>query len=307
MNRNFHNNKTFNGGGSSGKKLLAALLLLLAGSLVGYFTLNVGQIQSSNGGKSLNPALPVANVPSTPEHEGVTPKGNISPYTGQEISNDAMNNIPFMTIIENSRPARPQSGLSQADIVFETMAEGGIPRFIALFHSSSPKEIGPVRSARPYFVMLAKEYNLPFGHCGGSEEALDKIDREHLMSMNEFDYGSYYWRDKSRKAPHNLYTSAEKLRTLITNKKFVQKPISSLKFSKDYWEKSFNKAEKINMNLNQYYSTSYDYRDGLYYKSMDGTAAVDKSNGNAIAVTNIVIQFTEIHPIANDDKGRIEI
>ncbi|MDP4090202.1 MAG: DUF3048 C-terminal domain-containing protein, partial [Bacillota bacterium] len=47
--------------------------------------------------------------------------------------------------------------------------------------------------------------------------------------------------------------------------------------------------------------------DGLYYKSMDGTAAVDKSNGNAIAVTNIVIQFTEIHPIANDDKGRIEI
>lgn len=75
----------------------------------------------------------------------------LSPYTGNILESDSIDNIPFMCIIENSRAARPQSGLSEADIVYETMAEAGIPRFLAVFYENSPEVIGPVRSVRPYF------------------------------------------------------------------------------------------------------------------------------------------------------------
>ncbi|MFQ6847416.1 MAG: DUF3048 domain-containing protein, partial [Clostridium perfringens] len=86
----------------------------------------------------------------------------LSPYTGKILESDSIDNIPFMCIIENSRAARPQSGLSEADIVYETMAEAGIPRFLAVFYENSPEVIGPVRSVRPYFLDISKEHDLPF-------------------------------------------------------------------------------------------------------------------------------------------------
>ena len=155
-----------------------------------------------------------------------------SPYTGEEVTKKVFNNIAVLAIIENSLDARPQSGLNSADIVYETMAEGGIPRFIALFQKENANKIGPIRSARSYFLDISKEYNLPFAHCGGSEEALLKINGEKLMSMNEMTNSSTYWRDSIRKAPHNLYTSSTKLRELIKIKKFVKSPTVKLKFNK---------------------------------------------------------------------------
>ena len=110
-----------------------------------------------------------------------------------------------MVVIENSKASRPQSGLNDADIVYETMAEGGISRFIALFQKNDAKVIGPVRSLRPYFIDISEEYNLPFAHCGGSDEALACVKSENLMSMDEMANSSSYWRDSVRKAPHNLH------------------------------------------------------------------------------------------------------
>ncbi|OPJ61284.1 DUF3048 domain-containing protein [Clostridium oryzae] len=218
-----------------------------------------------------------------------------SVYTGLKISKKQYKNIPFMAVIENSRAARPQAGLSKADIVFETMAEGGVPRFMALFYSNSPKVIGPVRSARPYFLTLSVEFNLPFAHCGGSSEALNRIKTDStIMSMNQYAYGNYYWRDPSRYAPHNLYTSAAKLRKLIRVKNYVHKPKSSLKFSTTYWNSNKTNIKNINMRFNSYYSTSYKYKNGLYYKYMDGIASMDKLYNKPLAFKNIIIQITDI-------------
>ena len=94
----------------------------------------------------------------------VTPTDQyISAYTGLELSKESFDNIPFLVIVENSKAARPQSGLSEADIVYETMAEGGIPRFMALFHSN-PKKLDllevPVlifihsKRIRPSFLLI---------------------------------------------------------------------------------------------------------------------------------------------------------
>jgi hypothetical protein len=233
-------------------------------------------------------------------------KRYFSPFTGEEVSNSLASNTPFMVIIENSKAARPQSGLSEADIVFETMAEGGIPRFIALFQKNSPKEIGPVRSARPYFIDISKEYALPFGHCGGSEEALICIKSERLMSMDEMFNSSYYWRDKSRHAPHNLYTSAANIRKLVATKGFVSNSSFGHKFDSQYWKNtSFPNANRVVINVNRYYTVEYELKNNEYLKTMDKIPTIDRTNNNQLSVANVVVQITDIK--LKEDGSHVDV
>lgn len=230
----------------------------------------------------------------SPSYAPVTAK-YYAPYTGEEVTKEVSEKTPFMAIIENSVDARPQSGLYGADIVYETMAEGGIPRFIALFQKNSPDKIGPIRSARPYFISLTRGYNLPFAHCGYSEEAKEMIEQQHLMSMNEFTYGSSFWRSTDRKMPHNLYTSADKLTALAKSLNYIKPSPMALRFDSTYWDNtSMGTADTVSLKLNRYYSTGYTYKDGIYYKSMDGKAALDKENSTPLTAKNIVIQVTGI-------------
>jgi hypothetical protein len=263
------------------------------------------------------PITPVVEEPITPNNEENSEETDeeipdtdspifYAPFTGEEISEEHFENIPFMAIIENSRAARPQSGLSQADIVYETSAEGGIPRFMAVFQKNSPKEIGPIRSVRPYFIDISKEYGLPFGHCGGSEEALNTIRYESLMSMNEMRYGSCYYRDKSRRAPHNLYTSSKKLRSLVTSKDYKMPSNFFLQFNSEYWNNSdLATALKVSIKVSNYYSTQYEFKEGNYYKLMDNKPATDRSNNKAIDMKNIIIQITDIK--LQEDGNHLDI
>ena len=118
----------------------------------------------------------------------------------------------LLVMVDNYIKARPQSGLDKADLVYEMMAEGGITRFMALFYRQSATKIGPVRSARYYFVQLAKGYDSPLAHAGGSQEALQMIFDIKMKDMDEiYNAGGYFWRDKTRSMPHNLYASTEQL------------------------------------------------------------------------------------------------
>jgi len=223
------------------------------------------------------------------------PQKYYSPYTGEEVEKESLDNIAVLAIVENIVAARPQSGINVADIVYETVAEGGIPRFIALFQKNSAEKIGPIRSARPYFLDIAEEYNLPFAHCGGSAEALTRVKNENLMSMNEFTYASTYVRDKARKAPHNLYTSTEKLKALVKTKDYVKAPTVKLKFDKNYWDNTtLLPATDIFLKISKVYSTRYTYKDGLYLKTMDEKSAVNKEDNLPLTTKNIVVQFTSI-------------
>lgn len=250
--------------------------------------------------------------PTTTENVVVKPTATpkeidygIAPFTGEKLTKDNANNIPFMTIVENSIDARPQSGLVDADIIFETMAEGGIPRFLALFQSKAPEKIGPVRSVRTYFIDISKEFNLPFAHCGGNADALKQIKRENLMSMNEIAYGNYFYRDNSRYAPHNLYTSYKMLSQFVTDKNYVKKQTSThFKYDDEYYKKdTLLTSNKVFIKPNASYNTSYEYKDGKYYKTMDGTASKDLGTKEQIAVKNIIIQYTTMNPKNDIDSG----
>jgi len=149
---------------------------------------------------------------------------------------------PLYVMIENSVDARPQSGLSSADVVYEAVAEGGITRFGALFFcgvAAKDTIVGPVRSARTAFVELASEYNYPlYAHVGGANcssadggktcttdkrvqalEQISKYDWNQENDLNQFSIGfPTFWRDYERlgrtvATEHTMYSSTEKLWT----------------------------------------------------------------------------------------------
>lgn len=219
-----------------------------------------------------------------------------SPFTNEEVDKDTASHIPFMVMIENSPDSRPQSGLSDANVIYETSAEGGIPRFIALFQKNYPKTIGPVRSVRPYFIDIAETFNIPFAHCGGSKESLDEIAAsKSLMSINEISNGKYFWRDKNRVAPHNLYTSSENILNYIKDKNLNYKYTNPLNFNDEYFNSSkLNSVNNIKIVINKYYNTSYELDNNLFIKYMDGIKAIDANNKEPLKFTNIVIQKTNI-------------
>ena len=113
-------------------------------------------------------------------------------------------------MIDNHPDSRPESAVSKAKIVYEASVEGGLTRYLAIFDSKQAvAEVGPVRSARAYFLDWLQEYgNGLYMHSGGSPDALSVIKQKNIFDANEFFRGQYYWRSQDRQAPHNLYTSS---------------------------------------------------------------------------------------------------
>jgi hypothetical protein len=164
--------------------------------------------------------VPVAKaVPNKPAPVVAPPI--VSDLTGLPIASASINQKPVTGVmIENSDQARPQSGLDQAGVVFEAIAEAGITRFLALFQDTAPSYIGPVRSVRPYYLQWCLGFDCAIAHVGGSPDALADIGPWNVKNLDEFYNGSSYQRISSREAPHNVYTSMAQLNALEATKGF---------------------------------------------------------------------------------------
>lgn len=145
-----------------------------------------------------------------------------SKLTGREVSADKVGIAATCIMIENSPDARPQSGLDQAGVVYEAIAEGGITRFMAIFQESKPQYIGPVRSLRMTYAEFAKPYHCSIAHVGGSDNALNLVrNNPEYRDIDQFFNDGSYWRISSRWAPHNVYTSFEALDKLNINRGYT--------------------------------------------------------------------------------------
>lgn len=134
-----------------------------------------------------------------------------SRLTGVEIPIE-LNKLPTTAVqIENSPDARPQAGLYDAGIVTEAIAEGGITRFNAIYMESQPERIGPIRSLRPYYIDFYWPYDAALAHAGGSGQALAEVASLGLKDIDHGPNAGAFYRDNSRYAPHNLYSSRAKL------------------------------------------------------------------------------------------------
>lgn len=136
-------------------------------------------------------------------------------------------------IIDNAEKARPQAGLETADVVIEFPVEGGLTRFLAIICRDDMDLIGPIRSARPYTIDLAKEYKGILIHAGGSKEALNILGKENLEHFDEINGGiqvaSSFWRIPERDKPHNLFTSSDVLRHTINNLNIIPSSLPPLR------------------------------------------------------------------------------
>ena len=156
-----------------------------------------------------------------------------SRLTGREVANkDIPNQAATCIMIENSPAARPQSGLNEAGVIYEAIAEGGITRFMAVFQEAKPNYIGPVRSVRLTFAELAKPYQCSIAHVGGSDNALRLIrNNSAFRDIDQFFNDKAYWRIRGRAAPHNVYTRFSML--------------DELNFSKGYRNSDFNGFARV--------------------------------------------------------------
>lgn len=215
---------------------------------------------------------------------------------------------PIAVMIDNMASARPQSGLINADIVYEMPAEGGITRYMAIYHHQVSEKIGPVRSARSYFIDKAMEYNAVYVHCGGSPEALGDIQKLKVDSLNELKGESNFWRARDRKAPHNLYTNTALTREVMNAKKLSGEKWSySMNISKDFLDLDGKLTNKLTIDYKHNYKAGFEYdaKQKLYYRMINGAKLKDKDTDAEVTTVNIIVERVSSKIV--DDIGRLNL
>jgi len=213
---------------------------------------------------------------------------------------------PYAVMIDNFSSARPQFGLSAASLVYEAPAEGGITRYLAVFSADqAPSQIGPIRSARAYFLNWAKELGATYVHVGGSPEALDLAKNLGKSDLNEFFNGSYFWRSTERSAPHNVLISGDNLNKYRLDKNESGADLNPWQF-KDVASSTVVNAPQINIKYTEGYNVYWQYQevDHNYYRYLDNKAHLDAS-GASITAKNIIVHLTSFK--VTDDKLRLDM
>lgn len=251
---------------------LAVALVLIIGGIIGFFVYNVLFAQT--------PTTYVA-----PAVEKVEPPKTVpSRLTGIEIEPTLNERAVTGVMIENSPDARPQSGLNQAGVVYEAVAEAGITRFLALYQEAQPERIGPVRSARPYYLDWALSFDAAYAHVGGSPNALQQIKRLKVKDLDQFYNSQYYRRIPERYAPHNVYTSMKDLDAAKKARGFTKSEFRSFERKKE--KKSAQPtATKVNIAISSaLYNVEYRYdaKTNAYQRLMGGTPHKDEKSGKTI-------------------------
>jgi hypothetical protein len=221
---------------------------------------------------------------------------------GEPLPEEVGADRPIAVMVENFSPIRArQKGLEQASIVYEALAEGGITRFLAIFNGSPAGEIGPVRSARVYFISWASELRAPYVHIGGSPAALENLKTNgRVLNVDEFD-SSIIWRDKTLDAPHNAYTSVES----------IEKYADSMEFSSPFQEPRFIfKDPDDESGLIHVVSIEFSTQPYVVKFVYDETERVYKRfNGGVrhgeIKAANVIAQYVSTGLL--DDEGRLSM
>jgi len=217
--------------------------------------------------------------------------------TGEEVpdSNAAVATITGV-MIENSTDARPQSGLKESGVVFEAIAEGGITRFMVLYQQQKPQLIGPVRSVRLYDVDWLKPFEAGLGHVGGSLNALNEIRNGQYRDLDQFFNSQYYWRATDRYAPHNVYTSFEKLDALNVAKGFMSSSEAKSFDRVDSKASTTPTASTINVTISSAtFNSAYTYNtaSNTYDRSQAGAPHLDRESGQISPRVVIIMKVAQ--------------
>ncbi len=252
---------------------------------------------------------PIVEEPIVEEPVVEIPDGIRSPLSGLYGDEELVNGRIMTIVFDNHPAARWQAGLKYAEVVYEFQVEAPYTRYVGLYLINAPESIGPVRSARPYLVEIAQEFDGIFVHVGGSEQAKKDVRTYNIAEIDGLTSpASVFWRNSSKKAPNNLYTNMEVLRESAENKKFRESSeYEGYVFAEDDFTYTGEKAEIIEIKYNSTNSTKYEYdKDKMnYIRYKDGKHHIDELDESNIIANNIIIQETTTRVL--DNLGRIEV
>ncbi len=259
-----------------------------------------------------------AAVPSTTVAKPPAQTGFYSPLTGLPVSQELSKQRPVAVMVNNIKASMPQIGISQADVIYEALAEGGITRLMALFLDyKNVGTVGSVRSARDYYLDFAQIHDAIFIHAGGSELAYSQIKSRGINALDgvRTTVSGVFWRDAERRKTmayeHTMVTSGEKILSGIRKMKYRTENEadfqSSLKFNTQAVELSGSSGTYIKIPNSKSYvaELTYDAQQGLYLKNQFGKPHVDGANGQQLAFTNVLVLYTQQKTV--DDYGRLGI
>jgi len=215
---------------------------------------------------------------------------------GVYVEKGKENIFPIAFMIDNHVDARPQAGLEKAQLIIEAEAEGGITRYLAVFASDEDLEkIGPIRSARPYFIDWAKELSALYVHVGGSPDALAKMIKENTLHINEFYNGEYFWRGTDFVAPHNVFTSREKMSEYLAGKELETGKFFEWKFKDDAKKEDVGTSSSISIDyVIPDYVVRWQYKADTnnYTRYLGGKKHLTVNDTELIA-KNVIIQYVK--------------
>ena len=269
-----------------------------------------------------------------PETEDQTPvvagPDLINPLTGLESDKDFSKSRPVAVMLNNIRQAIPQHSVSQCDILYECLAEGGITRLMGVFADyESLGVVGSIRSSRHYYIDLAQNHDALYVHAGASNYAYEeikarKIDNFDGVNMN---IPNMFYRDQYRRnvlkmsLEHTLMTTGEKIKNGIAYKKYRTELKEGFSGKTAYAFAPYGQtvvldgqeSKCIYLPYSTYQQARFDYNeeDGKYYRfqweDKEHLAHIDGNNNEQICFDNIFIIFCPTARIPGDTYGRLDV
>lgn len=239
----------------------------------------------------------VTETPVAETHEGEVR----SFLTGLWVPEEENTKRPYAVMFNNIEYASPQSGIAEASILYEALAEGGITRLMGIIQKPSGDRIGSVRSARHYFVSVADEYDAIFVHYGQTKYALSKIAELGVDNLSGLEWvgNMVFYRDKNVKAPHNAFASAKGISDGMAEKEYRTEYRENLSQHFNFYEEDTEfageAAKLVKLGFSGYASPYFEYNkgEGLYYRSQYEGPHTDAVTKEQLAFKNIIIQLVE--------------
>ncbi len=291
---------------------LAALTLSACGSTppptgspASVVTANQSPVATPITSMSASPSATPSSAPTAP----VDP--TIADLTGVKTDPALAHRLPIAVLIDDNQVARPQSGFNGASIVYQAPADGGETRYMMVFQEGDAAQIGPVRSARIYFVQWASEIGAGIGHYGGDRRSrayLAAYDHRRFTNIEALGPGGHaYHRISGRTAPHNGYTSTKALRAMelkLGGPVLIDPATWRRPFIAPTPGASLPSAQHL---VVPYRTGRIDYRfdraSDLYRRSVDGRTQVDPADGKAVTTRNVVVLFMSFHTDSHIEPG----
>jgi hypothetical protein len=243
-------------------------------------------------------STPAAERKAHRHRPAVASAAPVMPLTGLPVLDPAFLTRPALSIkIDNEPPARPQSGLDSADVVYEEVVEGGITRFLAVYQSADADPVGPVRSVRQTDADLLAPIGGLFGYSGGIPAFVADADRTGIVDLSATSDGPAYYRSPLREEPDNLYTSTAALRA--STPLGAGPPPQLFRYGAsarlDAAGARLVAGVTVSVSPETTLRWQWDPSSGKWLRSTDGVADTDASSGAPVAFTNVVVMLVPYH------------